>query len=179
MPVWVLLVEAIVAVIDKLLAPILIPFEILDRISIYLWGDGDWKLRPLHQQVVDRLLSHLDPEISEKVRLQLQRRYFIQFIPHGRINSIFFNNIPESLLISDPALSNALFNIEMFVDGRKQQVKVTFSKGQIFTIEFKKPHKFYEGKEIRFGAVTLGKPSQDYASVIDRYEHGREADKNL
>ena len=63
----------------------------------------------------------------------------------------------------------------MFVDGRTQQAHVTFYRGRIHCLEFKKPLKFYEGKDVSFGAVTEGNPKQSYTGAIDRYEHGKMA----
>lgn len=157
---------------EKLLRPLVFLWKAYCRLSSFLWGEGDWKLRPLHQMVIDQLLSRLSPDLSEKVRLQLQQRYFVQFIPHGRINSIYFYNLPINLLISDPNFSDALYKLEMYVDDIKQQVIITFSYGQIFTIEFRKDSKFYTNKKIRFGALSRVGPKQSYAGVIDRLEHG-------
>ena len=164
--------EMIVAATEKLLHPFVALWKAYCHLSLFLWGEGDWKLRPLHQMVIDHLLSLLNPDLSETVRLQLQQRYFVQFIPDGRVNSIYFNNLPRHLVISDSDFSNALYKIEMYVDGIKQQVIITFSTGQIFTIEFRKDSNFYKGKKIRFGAITRGSPNQSYAGVIDRLEHG-------
>jgi hypothetical protein len=170
--------ETHVAVIEKLLSTISMPFKTLNRIDCYLWGQGDWKLRPLHQQVIDKLLAYLDHGQSDKIRSQLEQKYFMQFIPEGRINTFFFNNLPDTLLISHPGFQDGLFKIEVFVDGRKQHAQITFYKGRIFSVEFKKPHKFFTGKDIEIGSVTSGQPKNTFTAAIDRAEHGRETDEN-
>lgn len=152
--------------------------EMLNNGLCYLWGEGDWKLRPLHQQVIEALVAYLDAEKGSKIKLQLEQQYFMQFIPEGRINTFFFRKLPNHLLILDPAFQDCLFKIEVFVDGRKHYAQVTFAKGRIWSIEFKKPHKFFKGKNVRVGLVKHGKSKDTFTTVIDRAAHGRETDEN-
>lgn len=170
--------EMIEILMKKFLTSIIILWTKFCDILSYLWREGDWKLRPLHQQVIDKVLAYLDTELSNKVRAQLEQRFFMQFMADGRVNTFFFNNLSNSLVISDPAFQDCLFKVEVFADGRKQHAQVTFSNGRIFEIEFKKPHKFFVGKDIKIGSVTRGEPKDTFAAVIDRAEHGRETDEN-
>lgn len=142
----------------------------------YLTGGGDWKLRPIQQQLLGAFLSGLEPEVCALVEQQLTQPFYMQFWHGGRISPFFFKdfNLPRELRIPDPEFADRLYKIEMFVDGRKQQAHVTFYRGRIFSLEFKKPFKFYEGKDVRFGAVTLGKPKQSFTETIDRQEHGKD-----
>ena len=158
--------------------PITLLWATFCDILSYLWREGDWRLRPLHQAVINRLLTCLDSSTSSKIRSQLEQKYFMQFIPEGRINTFFFKNLSDDLLISDPAFQDCLFKVEVFADGRKQRAQVTFYKGRIFSVEFKKPHKFFVGKDIKIGSVTLGKPKDTFTAVIDRAAHGQETDNN-
>jgi hypothetical protein len=170
--------ETNVAVIEKLISTIFVPLRALNRMDCYLWGKGDWKLRTLHQAVIDKLLTFLDAEKSSKIRTQLEQKYFMQFIPDGRINTFFFDNLPNNLLIDDSAFQDCLFKVEVFVDGRKQHAHVTFVKGRIFSVEFKKPHKFFVGKYIKIGSVSPGRPNDTFTAIIDRAAHGRETEEN-
>jgi hypothetical protein len=139
-------------------------------------GTGSWVLRPLHKQLLDALLSALEDNVKILVERQLTQPFYMQFWHKGRISPFFFYdfNLPAKLRISNPEFADRLYKVEMFVDGRKQQAHVTFYRGRIHCLEFKKPFKFYEGKDIRFGAVTVGKPKQSMATAIDRQEHGKD-----
>jgi hypothetical protein len=141
-----------------------------------LSGSGSWKLKTVQQQLVDGLLPALKTNIRRLVEQQLSQPFYMQFWLGGRISPIFFKdfNLPKELRIPDPEFADRLYKVEMFVDGRKQHANVTFYNGRIHCLEFKKPLKFYEGKEIRFGGVTLGKPKQSFTVAIDRHEHGKE-----
>jgi len=133
-------------------------------------------LTPLQSQVLDRLLLELEPEARALVEVQLKQPYYISFWHEGRISPIYFKHfrLPRELRIPDPEFVDRLYKIEMFVDSRKQQVHVVFVDGRIHRFEFKKPFKFYESKDIRFGKVTLGKPKQTYTAALNRLEHGRD-----
>lgn len=140
-----------------------------------LTGSGTWKITKLQQQLLDALLPALEPDVRALVEMQLQQPFYMQFWHGGRISPIYFKNfnLPRELRIPDPSFADRLYKVEMFVDGRKQQAHVTFYNGRIHCFEFKKPFKFYKGKDIRFGAVTVGKPRQSFTGAIDRFEHGR------
>ena len=166
------------AVTDIVLTPIRKSWITFCDILTYLSGEGDWKLRPLHQAVIDRLLTYLDAATSSKIRSQLDQNYFMQFMPDGRINTFFFNNLPDHLLITDPTFQHCLFKVEIIADGRKQHGQVIFYGGRIFSVEFKKPHKFFADKDIKIGAVISGKSKDTFTAVLDRAEHGRETGHN-
>jgi hypothetical protein len=152
--------------------------ELLNNGLCYLWGEGDWKLRPFHQQVIEAVVDYLDAEKGNKIKLQLEQQYFMQFIPEGRINTFFFRKLPDDLVIRDPAFQDCLFKVEVFADGRKHYAQVTFVKGRILSIEFKKPHKFFVGKDIQIGTVTPGQPKDSFTAVIDRAAHSSETEEN-
>ncbi len=159
------------------------PKSMIGRASRSFWhfvgnltGSGTYKLIPLQQQVLDTLLPELEPEVRTLVEVQLTQPYYMQFWHEGRISPIYFKHfrLPRELRIPDPEFADRLYKVEMFVDGRKQQAHVVFVDGRIHRFEFKKPFKFYEGKDIRFGKVTLGKPKQTYTGALNRLEHGRD-----
>lgn len=142
-----------------------------------LTGSGDWKLRPIQQQLLDAFLPSLEPELRDLVEQQLKQPFYMQFWNDGRISPFFFKNfnLPRELRIPHPEFADRLYKVALFVDGRKQQAHVTFYKGRIHCLEFRKPFKFYEGKDIRFGEVTVGKPKQSYTGALDRLEHGKDS----
>ena len=141
-----------------------------------LTGSGSWKVRPIQQNLIDALLPALEPEVRALVEQQLDQPYYISFWHDGRVSPFFFRDfsLPRELRIPNIEFADRLYKIEMIVDGRKQQAHVTFYKGRIHCLEFKKPFKFYEGKAVRFGKVNVGKPKQSVAGAIDRQEHGKD-----
>jgi hypothetical protein len=141
----------------------------------HLTGTGGWKVKPLHQRLLDAFLPSLEPDIRALLEQQLAQPFFMQFWHKGRVSPFFFKNfrLPREIRIPYPEFEDRLYKVEMFVDGRKQQAHIVFVSGRIHRIEFKKPFKFYEGKDIRFGATSLGKPKQSLTVAIDREEHGK------
>ncbi|MBK8631690.1 MAG: hypothetical protein IPN84_16315 [Sphingomonadales bacterium] len=147
--------------------------------SFFLWtgslsGDGSRKIRPIHQDLLNKFLPTLEDEIQLVVVNQLEQPFYMQF-NDGMVSIFYFDdfNLSPSLRISHPEFRDRLYKIEMFVDGRKEWAHITFYKGRIFSIEFKNNFKFYKNKDVIFGAVVLGKSKQSYAGAIDRLEHGK------
>lgn len=151
-------------------------FRSFENFTEVLTGSGAWKLRPLQQQLIDTFLPALDLDIRDLLEQQLAQPFFMQFWHKGRVSPFFFKNfrLPREIRLPCPEFQDCLYKIEMFVDGQKQQAHIVFTSGRIYSIEFKKPFKFYEGKEIRFGVVTLGKEKHSLAVAIDRQEHGKD-----
>jgi len=141
----------------------------------HLGGTGDWKLRSLHRKILDALFPVLEPEIQILLEKQLAQPFFMQFWHKGRISPFFFKNfrLPRDIRLPCPEFEDKLYKIEMLVDGRKQHANVVFTSGRIHRIELKHPFKFYENKDIRFGAVKVGRLRQSLAVAIDREEHGK------
>jgi hypothetical protein len=150
------------------------PLRLMDRMLGYIGGHCAWSMNFLLLSILDAFRPALGKDIKARVESQLSQPYFITFEHSGRVNTFFFEplELEPELRISDPAFADRLYKVEMFVDGRKQHAHVTFYKGRIFSIELKRPFKFYDGKNIRFGAVTLGKPKESMTGAIDRFEHG-------
>jgi hypothetical protein len=149
-------------------------FSNLKRRIVY--GQGDCKVTPLQQLLLNAFLPTLNAEIHSIIEQQLSKPYKISFFNDGRISPFYFKNpkLTPELLIPDPAFSDRLYKVEMFVDGLKQHAHVTFFEGRIFSIEFKKPFSFYKGKDIRFGVVTLGNSKGSFTESMDRHEHGKD-----
>jgi len=114
----------------------------------------------------------LDERARKLVGQQLAQRYFIER-SNNRINRFSFYDPNDDLRVPDEAFSDLLIKVKFRVDGRRQTAHVTFYKGNLFSIEFKKPGKFYLGKNLEIGDVEIGKPSQSFTRAIDRLEHGK------
>lgn len=144
------------------------------HLTEYLTGTGGWKVTPLQQQLLDAFLLQMEPDIRTLVEHQLAQPFFIQFWHKGRISPFFFQNfrLPQEIRLPCPEFDDRLYKIEMFVDGRKQHAQIVFVSGRIYSIEFKKPFKFYKNKWISFGVVTIGRAEQSQTVTLDKQEHG-------
>jgi hypothetical protein len=158
------------------------PKSFLGRASRRFWrwmgnltGSGAYRIIPLHRQLLDTFLSAVEPDVRAMLEKQLVQPFYMQFWHGGRISPFFFDHflLPREIRLPCPEFEEKLYKVEMFINGRKQHANVVFYHGRIHTIEFKKPFKFYEGKYIRFGAVTVGNPEQSMTVAIDRSEHGK------
>lgn len=150
--------------------------QVLRRINHllhFLSGDGSWKLRAYESDLINAVIGCLAPRIQTLVRAQLEEEFFVERMPAGRINVIRFYATDKQLTIPDPEFDNLLFNVAIEVDGRRQIAHVTFHNGYVFSIELKKPAKFYAGKMMRIAEVKQGNAGQSYTKAIDRMEHGR------
>lgn len=145
----------------------------------YFFGGREWsdnKLKPLQKKLLEAFLPTLEPAFRVLIERQLSQPFKVSFWHHGKVSPFFFENpkLEPQLLIPDREFFERLYKVEMFVDGRKQYAHVIFYKGRIFSLEFKQPLKFYEGKDIRFGAAKVGTPKQSLSAAIDRREHGKD-----
>lgn len=139
---------------------------------------GRWEADPIHLELIDAVLLHLEASNAKIIREQLAERYFFSWMSEGRINVFFFYDEKALGLIQDEAFEDRLFKVELFVDGRRYVAQVGFYQGRIHRVELKKPRSFFKGKSYGLGAVTEGNPSKSYTAVIDHAEHGRETEIN-
>jgi hypothetical protein len=140
----------------------------------YLTGGGSWRLRSSERIVLEAAISALEPTLQSQVRTQLQHKYFVERTSVGkRIVVLRFYAANPELRIADPDFDDLLLKVRISVDGAKQSSHVTFYKGYIFSIEFKKPQAFYEGKQLHVLDVIRGRPNDSFTRAIDRREHGR------
>jgi hypothetical protein len=147
----------------------------LRRVSHFItfaFGEGDWKLHLHEQAVVDAVLAQLPTAIRTLVLAQIEQAFFIER-SSNRISILRFYEPGGRLALADPGFQDRLVKVQMEIDGRKQNAHVTFYKGYIFAVEFKKPRRFYAGKHIVICGVSQGKPGDSYTRSIDRLEHGR------
>ena len=144
----------------------------------YIFCEGQWSIDRIHADIIEAVLLHLDSGDSECIRAQINHRYFFSWMSSGRINVFFFYRRDQLPLIPGLEFMDCLFKVQLKVDNRRYCAHVTFYKGRIFSVEFKKPRKFFLGKEYSIGAVTRGEPKDTFTRIIDRAEHGHETDDN-
>jgi hypothetical protein len=154
------------------------PFLVLGQALKVVTGGGRWSLDPLQADLVDAVLSYLSPEIALCVQEQIAHHFFVSWMTSGRINVLYFYDESRLPLIADPQFADKLFKIDLFVEGKKQTAHVTFYAGRLFSVELKKPRKFFKGKMYRIGAVTEGRQRDSFTGIIDRAAHGKETETN-
>ncbi len=145
--------------------------SILDLLT-YFSKEGSWSLYSHESIILNAVIDSLDGEVQLLVKTQLEQKFFVQRIPNGMINIFHFYSQDDSLAIIDPDFSDLLFNVYMIVEGKKQIAHVTFYKGYLFSIEFRKAKSFYLKKEILVKKITIGKPNESHTVSINRLEHG-------
>jgi hypothetical protein len=125
----------------------------------------------LEVAVIKQAITIMPADLQPKAEAQLLQKMFVER-SNPRINMISpYRHDPKLSL--DREWSNALVRVSINVDGQKQTANVTTVKGRVFSVEFKKPSKFYKGKKISIGEAKLGNPRQSFTRAIDRFEHGR------
>jgi len=144
----------------------------LNRVLHYLSGGGSWHLLAHEKKILDACLSFVPEDVQTHVRNQMASGFFLERMTDGRINVIRLHEKPKEVAIKDAEFEDALYKVRVEVDGEKLTVNVTFYKGFIFSIETKKPTKFFRGKDILIHNVAKGKSKETYTAVIDRSEHG-------
>ncbi len=153
-------------------------FELAGDLGRYLFREGRWRADPMHLDLINAVQNYVSGDIANVIGEQLQRPYFISWWSKGRINVFFFYRRDRLPIISDPKFRNALFSVDLRLEGRKRKAHVTFYEGRVFSVELKLPRKVYKNKEYRIGAVTEGKPKDTFTAVIDRTAHGKETETN-
>jgi hypothetical protein len=152
------------------------PLKLLGDFDRWLWRSGTWGLRTPLGEIAYHVANFLPPTDGEKLRAQLSQFFFQSWYSGGRINPIFHYALDPKNLLYDELYKNALFHVEMMIDGKKQRANAIFYSGRLFSIELPKPIKFYKGKTVQLGTVTRGNPRSTMTRAIDRKEHGRNAE---
>lgn len=151
-------------------------FSFLWDLLYFLTGEGSWVLRPHERIVIEAAIASLPDHIQMLLRSQLKQIMFIQRshrqISRPRFYSTFY--IRNQKTIEDDEFFQKLINIQIDVDGERQNAQVEFFQGRIDSIQFKQPAKLYVGKAVKVMGVKPGKRSLSHAAAIDRCEHGRE-----
>ncbi len=143
-----------------------------------LTKEGARTADPMHFTLIDAVLQKLDSDSAKNLRKQLKHRYYFSWMSDGRINVFRFYDQHRLPLISDTSFADKLYKVELFVENKKHIALVTFYERRIYSIEFKKPRKFFKGKPYRVGSVMEGKPKESYTAAIDRAAHGKEMEIN-
>jgi hypothetical protein len=165
-------------IVQRLFRQALRPFKHCLHLIGYLEGAGGWSFTPLQQAMVEAVLDTLDPHVARTVEEQLRHRFWRDDHNEGRVNPIFFYDPEDVPKITDPIFEDCLFRVRLRVDDIRQVAHVTFYRRRIFSVEFKKPKEFFEGKAIEIEGVELGRTSDTITRTINRAEHGRKADAN-
>jgi hypothetical protein len=125
---------------------------------------------------VDAVIRDLPIEMGRLVLAQLGRSYFVERSSNC-ISVLRFYERDIRLAIAEAGFQDLLMKVQVEIDGRGQIAHVTFYKGYILTVEFKRPRQFYAGKHITICGVSQGKPKDSYTRSVDRLEHGRGEDR--
>lgn len=152
------------------------PLKLLGDFDRWLWRSGTWGFRVPLGEIAYHVASSLPLADGEKLRAQLSQFFFQSWYNGGRINPIFHYALDTKNLLDNEAYNDALFHVEMIVEGKKQRANAIFYSGRLFSIELPKPIKFYQGKPLQLGTVTRGNPRATMTRAIDRQEHGRNAE---
>jgi|GEM_PF-2121964 len=148
----------------------------LTDIVRFLTREGSWTLLPHEQSVLNAGLTHLDERVRVLSQRQLEQSWFMDRMTKGHINVFRFYEPDTALTIAEPEFGDKYIRVSAVVDGKKQKALLSFYRGYIYSIEFKKPTKFYVGKEFNVVNVEDAKSEETYTRVIDRAARGRESD---
>lgn len=150
-------------------------FNFLWDMLYFLTGEGSWMLRPHERIVLEAAITSFPDNVQKLIRTEMKQKMFIQRsnrqISRPRFYSTFY--ITNHKIIEDKEFSHKIVDIQICVDGEKQNAQVEFFEGRIDSIQFKKPGKFYVGKTIKVVGVKSGNVNLSHAAAIDRREHGR------
>lgn len=151
-------------------------FNFLWDLLYFLTGEGGWKLRPHERVVLEAAISSFSDDIQMQLFNQIRQLMFIQrsnsHISRPRFYTTFY--VKDRTFIANEELSHMIINIQISVDGEKQNSQVEFFQGRIDSIQFKQPGKFYFGKAVSVTGIKHGKLNLSHAAAIDRCEHGRQ-----
>lgn len=146
----------------------------LNRLLHFAFGTGSWSLLHHEQAILDACLAALPEENQAQARHQLARPFFLERMTGGRVNVIRPYEERQSERIEGSEFDDRLFKVKVDVGGERLTAHVTFLNGRVFSIETKKPTKFFKGKIVNTFEVSEGRPQDTYTRVIDRSEHGPE-----
>lgn len=138
----------------------------------YITGEGSWNLLK-HESEVIKGVRIFDETVNEKIKKQLNQDYFVERSSEGRINIFRFYDFDDALLIKGEKFQDFLLKVCITVNGKRNIGHLTFYKGRIFSVEFKKSKAYFNGKNLEFVNAEIGKTQDAYTRVIDRSEHGR------
>jgi hypothetical protein len=141
----------------------------------FAFGEGSWRLRSHENSVLDAVLAHVSDDVRALVKSQLQQKYFVERT-NKRISVLRYYAPADALRIRDSEYWDLLLRVQIVVDGKKEFAHVTFYKGYLFSVEFKKAGRSYLRSTLTVAGVAQGKPRDSYTRAIDRLEHGRDSE---
>jgi hypothetical protein len=151
-------------------------FRFLWDLLFFLTGEGSWALRPHERIVLEAAIANLPDHAQKLMRPLLKQTVFVQRshvqVSYPRFYSTFY--VQNRSAIEDEFFVQNVLSVQIDVDEERQSAQVEFFKGRISSIQFKKPAKFYAGKEVKAMSVKPIKPNLSHAAAIDRLEHGKE-----
>jgi hypothetical protein len=139
--------------------------------SLFLCGQGSWRLRPHENAIIQGALQLLPTQAGNLFRQQLKQRYFVER-SGGRINTLRFYRPSTDLRVSDPEWSKAVIDVHIDVEGEKQKAQVTTHDGLIFEVQLRKKGREYRGRVMRVLDVRRGSLNRTITRSIDQAEHG-------
>ncbi|MEL6370286.1 MAG: hypothetical protein AAFR03_06170 [Pseudomonadota bacterium] len=153
-------------------------FKSINRLLHYICGDGSWRLLGHEEAMVNACIESLPDSAAQSVKRQLKSGFFVERIPDGRVNRIFPRRKDRAMAIELPGFEDCLYKVRFETDGEKMTGHVTFYDGFIYSVEFKKPKKYFKNKAINILRVSKGRSKDSVAEILDRAEHGRETETN-
>ena len=129
-------------------------------------------MRPFERAIVDTVVFPL-PDKAQ--RLTLDQLAILEFVERSnpRIIALHLRDWPERLKITERPFDNALFKVQIEVDGKKETANVVYYGGFISTDETKNHRKFYRRKTVGVVKVEAGNPMLSKA-ISNRQARTRE-----
>jgi hypothetical protein len=144
----------------------------------FLTAEGSWNLRANERVVIEAVTDSLPAEAQALLRSQLGGIKFVQR-SHKQISRPRFYAAPYLLdrrPVANAEHSEMVVEVQLEVDGVSEVAHVEFYSGRVDSIQFKRPSKYYAGKNLRVMGVRPGRPARTHAAAIDRREHGTKQD---
>ncbi|WP_345552421.1 hypothetical protein [Microbulbifer aestuariivivens] len=141
--------------------------------SLFITGEGSWKLRYHEKLIIDEVVKSLGDEQRDQICRQLSQPFFVQRMHGGRVNTICFYHEDEKHRVHGNQFEDSMIKVDFTADGKKQRAHVVFYKGFINKVEFKKEGGFYRSKTIKVCSISCGDPEKSHSAALDRLEHGR------
>lgn len=149
-------------------------FRLFNHVQHFLFGGGTWALSSCERVIVEAAIGFFPSEIQERLRKQLARPFFVERSGSGgRIHVLRRYGDLDELKVGAAEFADLLVIVRIAVDGKEENAHVTFYKGFLFSIEFRRPSSVYLKKSLAVKSVRLGKTKQSFTNAIDRLEHGR------
>ncbi|WP_162267096.1 hypothetical protein [Luteimonas abyssi] len=138
----------------------------------FICGEGSWSLRPYELLVIEEALGVMDEADASVVRSNLNG-IFVDRMSSGRICVIRYPRDRHLVKLAESSYDDMLIEVTVAVEGRKEVAHVTFYRGLLFSVEFKKAGRWYKRKSVKVIGAVRGLVQSSYSNQIDKAEHGR------